>query len=115
LRIRYGVLIKGEKAEKEKEKGIKPLVGRGGGNWPSQAQSARGRECAGPRQGTARAREGNDVAAGPTRQKERKGERTASAVDGGMNRPSAGEDPAAGGLDGDSLPVTRFLGNRWVP
>jgi hypothetical protein len=39
------------------------------------------------------------------------GGRTASAVDGGMNRPSAGEDPAAGGLGGDSPPVTRFLGN----
>jgi hypothetical protein len=68
-----------------------------------------------PKAGTARAREGNDVAAGPTRQRELKGERTASAVDGGMNRPSAGEDPAAGGLGGDSPPVTRFSGNRWVP
>jgi hypothetical protein len=29
-----------------------------------------------------------------------------------MNRPSAGDDPAAGGLGGDSPPVTRFLGNR---
>jgi hypothetical protein len=30
---------------------------------------------------------------------------------GGVNWPSAGENPAAGGLDGDSPPATRFLGN----
>jgi hypothetical protein len=56
------------------------------------------RPSCGPRQETARAREGDGVAAGPTRQRERKGERTASAVDGGTNRPSVREDPAAGGL-----------------
>jgi hypothetical protein len=28
-----------------------------------------------------------------------------------VNRPSAGENPVAGGLDGDSSSVTRFLGN----
>jgi hypothetical protein len=32
-------------------------------------------------------------------------------VDGGVNRPSAGENPAAGGLGGDSPPVARFSGN----
>jgi hypothetical protein len=30
---------------------------------------------------------------------------------GGVNRPSVGENPAAGGLDGDSPPATRFWGN----
>jgi hypothetical protein len=78
-------------------------------------QNARGRECAGPGQGTAREREGDGVVVGPTRQREWKGERTASAVDGGTNRPSAGEDPAAGGLGGDSPSVARFLDNVQVP
>jgi hypothetical protein len=33
-------------------------------------------------------------------------------VDGGVNRPSARENPAAGGLGGDSPPVARFSGQR---
>jgi hypothetical protein len=40
---------------------------------------------------------------------------TAPTVDGGVNRPSAGENPAASGLGGDSPPVTRFLGNGQAP
>jgi hypothetical protein len=36
-------------------------------------------------------------------------------VDSGVNRPSAVKNPAAGGLGGDSPPVTRFLGNRHAP
>jgi hypothetical protein len=39
----------------------------------------------------------------------------APAVDGGVNRPSAGENPAAGGLGGDSPSVTQFLGNGQAP
>jgi hypothetical protein len=90
----------------------------GGGLAQPSAERARARvrrPSCGPRQETARAREGDGVAAGPTRQRERKGERTASAVDGGTNRPSAAEDPAAGGLGGDSPPVARFLDNVQVP
>jgi hypothetical protein len=91
-------------------------VGRGGGGgiWSSQAQGARGRDCADPavaqggrRRGRAR---GDAVSAGPTRQREREGG-TSPTIDGGVNRPSAGENPAAGGLGRDSPPVTRFLGN----
>jgi hypothetical protein len=51
---------------------------------------------------------------GPTRQREREGE-TAPTVDDGVNRPSAGENPAADGLEGDSPLVTRFLGNGQAP
>jgi hypothetical protein len=61
-----------------------------------------------------RAREGDGVSVGPTCQRERKGG-TAPAVDSGVNRPSAGENPATGGLGGDSPPVTRFLGNGQAP
>jgi hypothetical protein len=82
-----------------------------GGTGPARRSARVRRPSFGLRQETARAREGDDVSVGPTCQRERKGERTASAVDGGMNRQSAGEDPAAGGLGGDSPPVTRFLGN----
>jgi hypothetical protein len=94
-------------------------VGRGGGELAQpSAKRARARvrrPSCGPGQGTARAREGNGVVAGRTLQREWKGERTALAVDGGTNRPSAGEDPAAGGLGGDSPPVARFLDNVQVP
>jgi hypothetical protein len=87
-------------------------VGRGEGIWPSRAQGARlRRPSCGPRRETSRACEGDDVSTGPTCQRERKGGGTTPAVDGGVNRPSAGENPAAGGLGGDSPLVTRFLGN----
>jgi hypothetical protein len=72
------------------------------------------RPSCGPRRKTARACEGDAVSVGPTRQREREGE-TAPTVDGGVNRPSAGENPATGGLGGDSPPATRFLGNGQAP
>jgi hypothetical protein len=72
------------------------------------------RPSCGPRRETARARGGDGVSVGPTRQREREGE-TAPTVDDGVNRPSAGENPAADGLEGDSPLVTRFLGNGQAP
>jgi hypothetical protein len=67
-------------------------VGHGGEQAQPSAERARARvrrPSCGPRQETTRAREGDVVAMGPTHQREWKGERTASAVDGGMNRLSA--------------------------
>jgi hypothetical protein len=44
------------------------------------------------------------------------GGETASVVDGtGANRPIHGENPVAGGFNGDLPPVTRFLGIGQVP
>jgi hypothetical protein len=94
-------------------------VGRGGESGPARRRARAGawlrRPSCGPRRETARAHEGDGVSAGPTRQRERKGRGTAPAVDGRVNRPSAGENPTAGGLGGDSPPVTRFLGNGQAP
>jgi hypothetical protein len=59
-------------------------VGRGE-IWPSQAQGAHGRDCAGPAKAQGGKRCGrarvDTVSAGPTRQREREGE-TAPTVDG---------------------------------
>jgi hypothetical protein len=46
----------------------------------------------------------------------RTGGETASVRDGaGANRPTRGENPAAGGFNSDSPPVAQFLGIRQVP
>jgi hypothetical protein len=45
---------------------------------------------------------------GPTRQRERRGKQRYSLT-ARANRSSGGEKPAAGGLDGGSPPVARFL------
>jgi hypothetical protein len=46
----------------------------------------------------------------------RAGGEMASVVDGaGANRPTHGENPAVGGFNDDSPPVTRFLGIGQVP
>jgi hypothetical protein len=58
---------------------------------------------------------GDGVGYGPTRQGEWEGRRCQRRRGRGVNRPSRGENPAAGGFNGDSLPVTRFLGNGQVP
>jgi hypothetical protein len=65
-------------------------------------------------QGTARAREGDGVAVGPTCQREREGGRERRQVDGGNEPAVRGEDPAAGGLGGGSPPVARFLDSEQV-
>jgi hypothetical protein len=91
------------KKEKEKELSFWWAVGRSGpAGRRARANARLRRPSCGPRRETARAREGDGVSAGPTRQRERKGRGTAPAVDGGVNRPSAGENPAADGLGGDS-------------
>jgi hypothetical protein len=91
-------------------------VGREGGFWPNQAQRARGREGAGPvaaQGGRRRGRVGMTLSPwGPhTSESRRGGGRNSATVDGGVNRPSAGENPAAGGLGGDLPPVAWFSGS----
>jgi hypothetical protein len=77
LRIRYGVLIKGEKAEKEKEKGIKPLVGRGGGGELAQPSAERVRA----RVRRPKAGDGTGVRG----QRRRRGAHTPERAEGGEN------------------------------
>jgi hypothetical protein len=72
------------------------------------------RPSCGPGQGTARAREGDGVATGPTCQREREGEENGVRLTGGDEPAVRGEDPAAGGLGGGSLPVARFLDSAQV-
>jgi hypothetical protein len=94
-------------------------VGRGENSGLAGCRGACGRERAGLAQPKderrcRRARKGHR-GHGTTRQGERAGE-TASAADGvGANRPTRGENPTAGGFNGDSPPVTRFLGIGQVP
>jgi hypothetical protein len=86
-------------------------VGRGGEIWPGQAQRARGREGAGPvaaQGGRRRGRAGMTPSPRDPHASESGRGRNGATVDGGVNRPSAGENPAAGGLGGDSPSVTRF-------
>jgi hypothetical protein len=103
--------------KKGKRKGI--LRGWAGGIFGPARRSARAREGAGPAAaqggGTARARESDSVTAGPTRQRERRGE-TVPRIDGAGEPAVRGErNPAACGLDGDLPPVTRFLDHGEVP
>jgi hypothetical protein len=93
-------------------------VGRGGGGgiWPSRAQGPRERAVAPaqlwPKAGDgAGARGGRRLRGAHMPERAEGGGGTVPAVDGGVNQPSAWENPAAGGLGGDSPPVTRFLGN----
>jgi hypothetical protein len=93
-------------------------VGRGGSGPAGRRARARARSRrpatahGGKRRGRTR---GDAVSAGPTRQRERDGE-TAPTVDGaGRTGRPWGRKPAAGGLDGDSPSVTRFLGNGQAP
>ena len=73
------------------------------------------RPSCGPGQGTARAREGDGVAVGPTCQREREGEENSVRLTGGDEPAVRGEDPAAGGLGGGSPPVARFLDSEQMP
>jgi hypothetical protein len=105
--------------EKEKGKGFSALVGRGEEFRPSRVRArARARES---RPSTAQGRETAWAREETTSWLRahvpgRAGGETASAQTGkGVNRPSRGENPAAGGFNGDSPPVTRFLGNAQVP
>jgi hypothetical protein len=91
-----------------------------GGFRPSQARGthARGRRpSCGPRaRETARARGSNGVTAGP-HVSESRGGGTAPRFDGAGEPAVCGEENlAAGGLDGDSPPVARFLvhGEVWL-
>jgi hypothetical protein len=100
-----------EEKEKEKEKGFSALVGRGEFR-PSRAWArARGR-ASWP--STAHGRE--TAPWSRAHAPETAGGETASAADGGgVNRPTRGEKPPAGGFNGDSPPVARFLGIGQVP
>jgi hypothetical protein len=94
-------------------------VGREGEFRPSRVQGhtrARARRPSTAhdekRRGCARKRHRGHEAHAPGRA----GGETASAADGaGANRPTRGENPAAGGFNGDSPPVTRFLGIGQTP
>ena len=104
--------------KKGKRKGIPSQVGRGGFSVQPGAAHARARAPAQlrPKAGeTARARESDGITAGPTRQRERRGG-TAPRFDGaGEPVVRGGENPATGGLGGDSPPVARFLDNGEMP
>jgi hypothetical protein len=108
--------LKEKRLKKEKEKELSFWWAVGGGDLAQPgAGRARARGCAGPaaaqggrRRGRVR---GTASPRGPHARESGRGGGTAPAVDGGVNRPSAGENPVAGGLSGDSSPVTRFLGN----
>ena len=111
--------LKEKRLKKEKEKELSFWWAVGGGNLAQPgAGRALARGCAGlavaqggRRYGRTR---GTTSPHGPHARERGRGE-TAPAVDGGVNRPSVGENPAASGLGGDSLPVTRFLGNGQAP
>jgi hypothetical protein len=93
--------------EKEKEKGISSLLGWGRVFGPPGREHARGRAC-GPRaRETARARRDDGVAAGPLVSESGGGERR-YGLTAWANRPSGGERPVAGGLDGGLPPMARF-------
>jgi hypothetical protein len=96
--------------EKKKEKGFWLWWAGGAKSGPVGRRGARGHERAGPATAHGEKRRGRArddvVSMGPTRQGEREGE-TAPA--------DRGEKPAAGGLDGGSPPVTRFLGIGQAP
>jgi hypothetical protein len=80
--------------KKGKGKGIPSQVGRGDFR-PSQAQRtrARGRRpSCGPRRGRRRGRGSDGITAGPTRQRERRGERRHGST-ARANRPAAGKKP----------------------
>jgi hypothetical protein len=102
--------------KKEKEKGF-PRRWAGGDFWPSQAQRARARAPAQlrPKARRRRGRAGADaVAAGPHVSESGGGNDATVRRRGRTGRPR-GRNPAAGGLGGDSPPVTRFLDNGEVP
>jgi hypothetical protein len=99
------------KKEKEKELSFWWAVG---GIMPSREQGARGRECAGPAAAQGRRWSGRARAtASPRGPHARESRRGGNSANGRRRGEPAlrGENPAAGGLDGDSPPVTRFLGN----
>jgi hypothetical protein len=61
------------------------------------------------------ARENNVVVTGPTRQGEWEGRRCQRPTGQGRTGRPAGENPAVGGFNGDSTPMTRFLGIGQAP
>jgi hypothetical protein len=97
---------------KEKEKGISSYLGRGGGISAHPDASARGRAC-----GPAAVHGRGDGASARKRRRHRgahmsaraEGEMVPRVDDAGEPTVRGGENPAAGGLDGDSPPVARFL------
>jgi hypothetical protein len=105
----------GKRVEKEKEKRI--LLSWAGDTvfgppWARACARERLRPSGGPRArgGDGAAREGDGVAAGPlSSESGGGGGETASRPDGVANRPSEGEGPVAGELDGGLPPVARFL------
>jgi hypothetical protein len=109
--------LKEKRPKKEKRKAIQLWWAMGGGGNLAQPGAGR-RECADPAaaQGGRRCGRARVMPSprGPHDRESGRGE-TAPTVDGGVNRPSAGENPAASGLGGDSPPVTRFLGNGQAP
>jgi hypothetical protein len=105
--------------KKKKEKVFRLWWAGGENSGPAGCRGAHGRERAGPArpQGreTAWARE-KTTSWSQAHAPGRAGGETASTGDGaGANRPTHGENPAAGGFNGDSPPVTRFLGIGQVP
>jgi hypothetical protein len=85
-----------------------PGVGaRAGASAPAQ-HGPRARNGAG-------ARENGVVVMGPTRQGEREGRRRQRPMGQGQIGQPAGENPAAGGFNGDSPLMTQFLGIGQAP
>jgi hypothetical protein len=85
---------------------------------PAGRKGARGLERAGPAMAHGRKQHGaqgtTSFPRGPRVRESGRG-RQRQRLTGGANRPSAGRNPAAGGLDGDSPPATGFLGNGQAP
>jgi hypothetical protein len=104
--------------EKEKGKGFLSLVARGefrSSRVQGRARTRARRPSTAQGRETARARE-KTTSWSRAHAPGRAGGETASAADGaGANRPTHGENPAVGGFNDDSPPVTRFLWIGQVP
>jgi hypothetical protein len=103
------------KKKRKKEKDFRLWWAGGGGEFrPSRVQVRAGAQARQPStaQGREMARAHEKTASWSwAHTPGRAGGETVSATDGaGANRPTRGENPAAGGFNGDSPPVTRFLG-----
>jgi hypothetical protein len=83
-------------------------MGRGGGFRPSQARTRAPAQLRPTGEGDGAGARERRRHCGPTRQRERRGV-TVRRSDGAGKPAERGEKPAAGGLDGDSSPVARFL------
>jgi hypothetical protein len=89
-------------------------VGRGENSGPAGCRGARRPSTAPRARDGAGTRENGVVVTGPRARESGRGDGV-SGRRAGANRPTRGQNPAAGGFNGDSPPVTRFLGIGQVP